>query len=198
MEASVVRLPGQPGGSRHDGRRSDRRSCRSARSAGWRSRSRGSTRGVRREACVPRASGRSMEPSGGARGYDEGRQRSATRKVKAAPADEARAVRHSKRREALAPDRARTGAPRSMRKRRRSRASLERVDRSWPVRIARPSHPNARTARTDAGRERTLIPYETMLDSHPVRTRRCEVATGPRVRCQTHRRRATTRPTRTK
>jgi len=39
---------------------------------------------------------------GGARDDDEGRQRSVTNEVKAAPADEARAVRHSKRREALA------------------------------------------------------------------------------------------------
>jgi len=45
----------------------------------------------------------SMEPAGGAHEDDEGRQRSATRKTRAAPADEARVVRHSTRREARTP-----------------------------------------------------------------------------------------------
>jgi len=56
------------------------------------------------------------------------------------------------------PRTATTRASRSMRKRRRDRVSLERVDRSWPVRIARPSCPTARTARTDTGRNKTLTP----------------------------------------
>jgi len=46
---------------------------------------------------------------GGARDDDEGRQRSMTCTVKAAPADEARAVRHARRREALALEELRRG-----------------------------------------------------------------------------------------
>jgi hypothetical protein len=49
-----------------------------------------------------KASHRRMEPTGGVRDDDEGRQRSVMCMVKAAPADEARAVRHPRRREALA------------------------------------------------------------------------------------------------
>ena len=60
----------------------------------------GQTRGVRRKACASSASGRFWNRPGGAREDDEGCQRSVTCKVKAAPADEARAVRHSRRREA--------------------------------------------------------------------------------------------------
>lgn len=45
-----------------------------------------------------------LEPAGGARDDDEGRQRLATCLVKAAPADEARAVRHARRREVPAPE----------------------------------------------------------------------------------------------
>ena len=56
------------------------------------------------EAFVVRRASRScpsvLEPAVGACDDDEGRQRSVMCKVKAAPADEARAVRHSRRREA--------------------------------------------------------------------------------------------------
>jgi len=90
-----------------------------------------------RKTCVEPASRRSWNRRGGARVGDERRQRSATFTVKAAPADEARAVRHARRRKALALqvlDRASCES----RKRRHDRVSLERVDRSWPVRKARP------------------------------------------------------------
>jgi hypothetical protein len=60
----------------------------------------GQTRGVRRKACASPASGRFWNRPGGARDDDEGCQRSVLCEVKAAPADEARAVRHSRRREA--------------------------------------------------------------------------------------------------
>jgi len=102
MWASVTRKPAQAGRSRHDGRRPDRCTVAPQGSAGWWSRSRGSTRGARRKTCVPPASPRFWNRRGSAREDDEGRQRSVTNEVKAAPADEARAVRHSKRREALA------------------------------------------------------------------------------------------------
>jgi hypothetical protein len=92
----------EAGRSRHDGRRPDRCTVAPQGTAGWRSRSRGSTRGVRRKTGVPPASPRFWNRRGGARDDDRGRQRSVTNEVKAAPADEARAVRHSKRREALA------------------------------------------------------------------------------------------------
>jgi len=60
---------------------------------------------VHRKVSVEQASRRlKLEPAGGARGGDEGRQRLATCTVKAAPADEARAVRHARRREASAPE----------------------------------------------------------------------------------------------
>ena len=114
-----------------------------------------------REVSVEPASRRSFGTGeAGARDGDEGRQRLATCTVKAAPADEARAVRHARRREAPAPE-VLNGVTRSMRKRHRDRVSHGRVDRSWPVRTARPSCPTARTARTErAGKpKRTLTPY---------------------------------------
>jgi hypothetical protein len=60
---------------------------------------------------------------------------------------------------------------------RRERASLERIDRSWPVRIARPSCPTARTARTArAGKGRS--PRTPRCAARIlVRTHECE---GPR------------------
>jgi hypothetical protein len=60
----------------------------------------GQTRSVRRKACTSSASGRFWNRPGGARDDDEGCQRSVLCEVKAAPADEARAVRHSRCREA--------------------------------------------------------------------------------------------------
>jgi len=71
--------------------------------ARWRSRLRGSTWSAHREVRVEPASDRSWNRLGGARDGDEGRQRLTTCKVKAAPADEARVVRHARRREAPAP-----------------------------------------------------------------------------------------------
>jgi len=64
------------------------------------------------------------------------------------------------------------------------RGNLERNDRSWPVRIARPSWPHARTARTEPGRttghsRRT----ECCAARIPVHTSGMRsAATGPRVR----------------
>jgi len=70
---------------------------------------------------------------------------------RAAPADEARAVRHSKRREALAPG---IATPGSSAGEAQATPALEGPSdhdhRSWPVRIARPSSPT-RAARTDPG-----------------------------------------------
>jgi hypothetical protein len=118
------------------------------------SRSRGSTRISLRKEWAARSFPSDLEPTGGACEDDEARQRSATCKARAAPADEARAVRHSMRREALSPGQllqeARVGVqalPRS--------SESARVDRSWLVRIAKPSCP-ARAARTDAGRGQDL------------------------------------------
>jgi len=56
-------------------------------------------RDVRRKTCV-RSCPSVLEPADGAYDDDEGRQRSVMCKVKAAPADEARVVRHLRRREA--------------------------------------------------------------------------------------------------
>jgi len=58
-------------------------------------------RGVRRKTGVPSCPS-VLEPADGACSDDEGRQRSVMCKVKAAPADEARVVRHLRRREAPA------------------------------------------------------------------------------------------------
>jgi len=99
-EARGARRPGQPGRLRHDGRRPDRCSCRAARcgrvvvSVAWVNTRRWSQ--DERPEKLPVGSG----TGGWCPRDDEGRQRSVMWKVKAAPADEARVVRHSRCREA--------------------------------------------------------------------------------------------------
>jgi len=61
-----------------------------------------------------------------------------------------------------------TGAWRILRKHLRRRVGHAGVNRSWPVRIARPSRPIARTARTVRVGERTFTPYSKMLGLRPV------------------------------
>jgi hypothetical protein len=70
---------------------------------------------------------------------------------------------------------------RRSRERCHERVSLERVDRSWPVRIARPSCPKPEP-REWRGPGRDAHSVLTMRGSHSVRTPRCEAVTGPRVR----------------
>jgi len=65
--------------------------------------------GYRKVPWLSEASQPVLEPAGGVRDDDEGRQRSATYMVKAAPADEARAVRHTRHREVPVPETLRAG-----------------------------------------------------------------------------------------
>jgi hypothetical protein len=104
-----------------------------------------------------------------------------THEVKAAPADEARAVVSLEAPRGAALGLLNEGTWGS-RKQRHHRGSLGRIDRSWPVRIARPSSPTARTARTArAGTGRSLgtprCAARIQCAHHDAKLRK-----GPRVR----------------
>jgi len=168
------RRPGQPGRSGHDGRRSDLHAFVPQGAGAGRSWSRGSTPGCRSHREVRRGPDklrcRQWNRWSGARADDEGRQTPATCMAKAAPANEARAVRHSRRREAPAFDKAHSEVSRSMREQDRDRESHARVGRSWPERKqGHPSH-EARTARTESGRAGALTPYRRMRGSRRAHT----------------------------
>jgi hypothetical protein len=178
---------GNSGRTRHGGRRPDRRSCSTAR---W-GRVTVSVARVNARRFVAR---QSVEPAGrrswnrrdGARAATKGRQRLAMCGVKAAPADEARVVDHHEAPRGAGPrKKLNTRTSRSMRKRHRERMSPGQVNRSWPVRIARPSCP-ARTARTEQGREsqrgrsRRIEDARHASSAHTPTTR--HAAEGSRVR----------------
>jgi len=139
---------GDPGSSRHDGRHSDCGSGVPQGATGRQSRSRGSNTGCASQGARFVSFRSVLEPARRCPWRRRGMSEIGTCEVKAAPADEARAVRHSRHRE-VSPSKCSVEGSWSSRKRWGcERVGLERIDRSWPVRIARPSCPTARTART--------------------------------------------------
>jgi len=171
-----------PGCSWYDGRRPDRQRGVTARCAAMavlvaRVNARGTSRGVLQVSCPS-----VLEPARWCPRWRHGTSEIGFITVKATPADEARVVRHTRRREALTLDFAIARVTRWMRKRHRVRVSRGGVDRSWPVRIARPSWPTARTARTEPGRDEDAHGVTKMRGMSHVHNRRLTAAIGPRVR----------------
>jgi hypothetical protein len=166
-----LRARGDPGSSRHDGRHSDCGSGVPQGTTGRQSWSRGSNTGCASQG-VRFVSFRSvLEPARRCPRRRPGMSEIGTCEVKAAPADEARAVRHSRHREVSLSKCSVEGSWSSRKRWGCERVNLGRIDRSWPVRIARPSCPTARTARTTrAGKGLSL------------RTRRC----AARIQCAHH------------
>jgi hypothetical protein len=141
---------------------------------------RGERFGARRKACGEASFPTVLEPARRCPRGDARRQRSARFTVKAAPADEARAVHHARRRKALAL-RALNRASCESRKRRHDRVSLECVDRSWPVRRARPSLSSPNRANGPGGDE-DAHHVRTMRGSRHVHTLGRECRDGPHTR----------------